>query len=63
MHTILMGLAVVTVAGIFNGSFAFPMKRMGKWEWENMWIMWAFWALIVSCWAVALGTVPDLFGD
>jgi len=62
MHPILIGLAVVTVAGILNGSFALPMKRMAKWEWENIWIMWAFWALLVSCWVVALGTVPDLLG-
>jgi L-rhamnose-H+ transport protein len=62
MHTILIGLAVVAVAGVLNGSFAFPMKRMEKWEWENIWIMWAFWALIVSCWTVALGTVPNLLG-
>ena len=62
MPTIMVGILVAVAAGVLNGSFATPMKRTGKWAWENTWIMWAVWGLIVSAWGLALATVPDLFG-
>jgi len=60
MTTVLIGFTAALLAGVLNGSFAAPMRRMGKWEWENQWIMWAFWALIVCSWLLAWLTVPNL---
>ena len=54
------GILIVIVAGILNGSFASPMKRMSAWEWENTWMLFAISGLIVFPWIVALSTVPHL---
>lgn len=60
MFTIFVGIASALISGVLNGSFATPMKRMVKWEWENTWLMWAVWALIIVPFAIAAVTVPEL---
>jgi hypothetical protein len=37
-----LGLAVVVLAGVLQGSFAAPLKRMSAWRWENSWLLFAF---------------------
>ena len=32
-----LGMTVVFMAGVFNGSFALPMKYSRRWRWENTW--------------------------
>jgi len=32
-----LGMTVAFFAGIFNGSFALPMKYSRGWRWENTW--------------------------
>src|SRR5579862_9661005 len=32
------GMALVTLAGVMQGAFAFPMKFTRKWAWENIWL-------------------------
>jgi L-rhamnose-H+ transport protein len=56
------GLAVVLVAGILQGSFAAPMKRMTAWHWENSWLVFAFSGLILCPWIVNFATVPHVLG-
>jgi len=53
-------LAIVTVAGILNGSFAAPMKRMPAWQWENSWLIFAFSGLLLFPWIINLATIPNL---
>ncbi|MHC4123741.1 MAG: L-rhamnose/proton symporter RhaT [Planctomycetota bacterium] len=60
MVTTFIGIISALVAGLLNGSFATPMKRTTKWQWENTWLMWAVWALVIVPWIIALATVPDL---
>lgn len=60
MFTTFVGIVSAVISGIFNGSFAVPMKRTVKWEWENTWLMWAVWALIIVPWLLTLATVPEL---
>jgi L-rhamnose-H+ transport protein len=36
------------------------MKRTARWAWETTWLLWAFAALILTPWTIALITVPDL---
>src|SRR4029077_10051957 len=59
-QTLVWGIAVVTLAGILNGSFAAPMKRMSAWRWENSWLLFAFSGLIVFPWLINFATVPNL---
>jgi L-rhamnose-H+ transport protein len=56
---VVWGLAVVVLAGILNGSFAAPMKRMSAWRWENSWLLFAFSGLIIFPWIINFATVPN----
>src|SRR4029077_12507379 len=57
---VLSGLAVVVLAGILNGSFAAPMKRITGWRWENSWLIFAISGLIVFPWIINFATVPKV---
>jgi len=54
------GLAVVVLAGILQGSFAAPMKRMSAWRWENSWLLFALSGLVISPWIINFATVPHV---
>jgi L-rhamnose-H+ transport protein len=58
--SMLLGLVVVVLAGIVQGSFATPMKRMPAWQWENSWLLFALSGLIVFPWIITSATVPHL---
>jgi L-rhamnose-H+ transport protein len=60
MHQVGWAIVVVILAGIIQGSFAAPMKRMPEWHWENSWLVFAFSGLLIFPWIVALSTVPHL---
>jgi L-rhamnose-H+ transport protein len=55
-----IGLLLVVLAGMLNGSFAAPMKRMNDWPWENSWLTFAVSGLVVIPWTIAFVTVPQL---
>jgi L-rhamnose-H+ transport protein len=55
-----LGLSLGITSGLFLGSFALPMKKIKIWNWENTWIMYSIWALIVFPWILAFFTVPNL---
>lgn len=54
------GIATLIVAGITNASFTVPMKYARKWAWENVWLVWTVFALIVLPFAVSVVTIPNL---
>jgi len=54
------GTAVVLLAGVLNGSFAAPMKRMPLWRWENSWLIFAVTGLVIFPWIITCGTIPHL---
>src|SRR5260370_15627611 len=58
--SVVWGLAVVVLAGILQGSFAAPMKRMSAWRWENSWLLFALSGLIIFPWIITFATVPNL---
>jgi L-rhamnose-H+ transport protein len=58
--TIAWGFASVLIAGLLNGSFVAPMKRMREWKWENTWLVYSLSGLLVVPWALAWVTVPHL---
>jgi L-rhamnose-H+ transport protein len=55
-----LGLTLGITSGAFLGSFALPMKKIKLWNWENTWIMYSVWALIVLPWFWAFLAVPKL---
>ncbi len=61
MQDLRTGSMLVVIAGIMNGSFALPMKRMPRWAWENVWLVWSLAALVVFPLLAATYTVPHLF--
>lgn len=60
MHNTEIGLLLLAVAGLMNASFTLPMKFTRLWAWENTWLVWTFFALLLLPTAVTLRTVPEL---
>ena len=58
----MIGIGLVMLAGLLNGSFAAPMKRMPAWRWENSWLIFAVTGLIIFPWIITLATIPHV-GD
>jgi L-rhamnose-H+ transport protein len=54
------GIAILIIAGVMNASFTVPMKYARKWAWENIWLAWTVFALVVLPFAAALVTIPNL---
>src|ERR1700676_1956745 len=54
------GIATLIFAGVTNASFTMPMKYARKWAWENTWLAWTVFALVVLPFAAALATIPNL---
>ncbi len=54
------GLLLLLVAGVTNASFTLPMKFTRRWAWENTWLIWTIFALIVLPLVVTLITVPHV---
>jgi L-rhamnose-H+ transport protein len=59
-QSLLWGIALVTLAGILNGSFAGPMKKMPAWRWENTWLLFALSGLLIFPSIINFATVPDV---
>lgn len=60
MNSTSCGIATLIVAGVTNASFTMPMKYARKWAWENTWLAWTLFALVVLPLAAALVTIPNL---
>lgn len=54
------GILLLVLAGVTNGSFTLPMKFTGKWAWENTWLAWTIFALVIFPPVLALLTLPAL---
>lgn len=54
------GIAALIIAGVSNASFTMPMKYARKWAWENIWLAWTVFALVVLPLAAAFVTIPRL---
>src|SRR6185437_6490607 len=60
MHAALIGICILVVAGVANGSFTLPMKYTRGWEWENTWLIYTLWALVLFPPLLTWLTVPNL---
>jgi L-rhamnose-H+ transport protein len=54
------GIALVFLAGLFQGAFLLPAKWLKNWAWENYWLIFAFMAYLVCPWIIAMATIPRL---
>lgn len=53
------GMCLLILAGVMNASFSLPMKFVRSWAWENTWLLWSFFALLVFPGALAFATIPS----
>src|SRR5258706_15997817 len=61
-----MGFLILLVAGSMNASFTLPMKFHRNWNWENTWLVWTLFALVIFPPLAAFATIPQLgqlYGD
>ncbi|HEV2299579.1 MAG TPA: L-rhamnose/proton symporter RhaT [Candidatus Acidoferrales bacterium] len=58
MNSMVGGVILSLLAGVLNGSFAAPTKYARKWQWENIWSVWAITGMFVFPWLLVLATVP-----
>lgn len=62
MHNIAGGMCLLILAGIMNASFSLPMKFVRVWAWENTWLLWSAFALLLLPAALAFATIPAFGG-
>jgi L-rhamnose-H+ transport protein len=55
-----LGFLILLVAGVMNAAFTLPMKYTRRWAWENTWLAWTVFALLLQPPIIALLTVPKL---
>src|ERR1035438_4444230 len=61
MHGVFLGgVAIAIVAGFFNGAFVLPLRYAKSWGWENTWLVFCCFALILLPWTAAYLFVPHL---
>ena len=60
MSSLSSGITTLVIAGITNASFTMPMKFARKWAWENTWLAWTIFALMLLPLLAAGMTVPNL---
>ena len=61
MTPLALGLIIIIIAAIFQGSFAVPMAYARNWKWENSWMVFSVLGMLVFNLLVALVTIPGLF--
>jgi L-rhamnose-H+ transport protein len=60
MNSAATGLILLLIAGAMNGSFTLPMKFTRLWAWENTWLAWTIFALVLFPPLLACDTLPSL---
>ncbi len=54
------GLVLVLMAGIFQGVFLLPMDRTSGWRWEQNWLGFSFFGMILFNWFFTILTIPQI---
>ena len=57
---LMLGLALVLVAGLFQGSFIMPMTLTRDWKWEHTWAGFSLLGMLIFNWAIGLSVLPHL---
>lgn len=54
------GVALAILAGCLNGAFILPLRYARNWQWENTWLVFSCFSLILLPWLAAFIFVPQL---
>jgi len=54
------GVALALVAGMMAGNCMLPVKYARRWAWENVWLIFTIFSLVVFPWGLAVARVPRL---
>lgn len=57
---IIFGLSFILIAGIFQGTFVLPMTLTKKWEWENTWMTFSLFGMVLLNWLLSWLFIPNL---
>lgn len=57
---VVAGIGLTMVAGVMAGNCMLPMKFTRQWRWENVWLIFSIFSLLVLPWGLALGMVHGL---
>ncbi|MCQ2153231.1 MAG: GH92 family glycosyl hydrolase [Bacteroidales bacterium] len=55
------GILLILISGCCSGVFSTPFNRNRKWSWENNWLIWSIFALIVCPLIAVSVTIPHVF--
>lgn len=55
-----LGMATIFVSGVAYGVFAIPLKYSRSWRWENTWLLFCFFSMVMLPWLLAIAFVPHL---
>jgi L-rhamnose-proton symport protein (RhaT) len=55
-----LGFSLVVVGGVMQGTYFLGLKYVSPWKWENIWALFAVFALLVLPIGLAVVTVPHL---
>ncbi len=61
MNSLFLCLLVVILAAVFQGSFAVPMSYTRNWKWEQSWLVFSVFGMIVFNIVFAAISLPHLF--
>ena len=51
---------LIAAGGMCGGLFTTPIGWMPSWEWENVWLIYSIFGMLVWPWALVLSTVPEV---
>lgn len=60
MNSTLIGILIILAGGFLNGTFALFFKNLGKWKWENFWLVFSLTGLLFIPFIWTYLSVPDL---
>jgi len=53
-----LGLAILS--GTLDGSMALPMQFVSRWRWENIWLVYSIFGMVLISWGVVLATLSAI---
>ena len=56
------GLALTLLAGLCSGNSMLPMKFARRWQWENVWLVFSLFSLVIIPWTLAVLLAGNLRG-
>jgi L-rhamnose-H+ transport protein len=58
--TVLLGLVVVLLAAVLQGTFILPMNNTRGWKWEHSWFAFSTFGMLLLNAAIGFATIPSL---